>query len=728
MDTIDTIEALQKEIIDLEEELQENSLGLLALTLELQQAEEKYRLIIERNSDAIIQTDKNGMLTYTNPAAAIIFGCTSSEEMVNKFKSLSNLFDVSAQSIVSHRNLMKGKNVHSTVMGNKLKRKETFWLDCNIQPIFDENNNIIGLDSVLRDTTKEKENYEKMQLASKVIQYSLEGIVITDKEKRILIVNPAFTKMTGYTQDEVFMENPNILGSGWHDATFYKEMWESINLKGYWFGEMNDRKKDGSLYAQETTICAIKNDANEVTNYCAISSDVTERKRMADKVKSLAYYDYLTKLPNRFLFKERLILALKNADKDNLDIALFFLDLDNFKIINDTLGHYYGDKLLQEVALRLKECVRKDDTVARLGGDEFTIFLEFDKKEIVLEIAEKISKRLNEPYTIEGKIVYSSPSIGIAFYPEDALNYTDLLKCADNAMYLSKEKGKNQINFFKDSLNVKIQEYHLLETQLRTAVKNGEFTLYYQPVIDLKSGRIQGAEALLRWNNPILGSVPPDVFIPHAEVSGVILEIGNWVIEEACRNIQYFYELGYTELCISINVSANQLREKNFTHAVLYSLERYKIAAKNFAIEVTETSMIEYIDEVLPKLQTLKEHGITFLLDDFGTGYSSMGYLKKLPSDIVKIDRTFIKDLPEDKDDLEITVAIIVMSHALKKLVTAEGVETQEQLALLLKYHCDKIQGYYFYKPMQLDIFIESLKDQTNIQRKINEALESLKE
>lgn len=726
MDHLEIIEALKTEIITLEEELQENSDGLLALTLELQNAEEKYRSIIERNTDAIVQVDQNCLLTYANPAAATIFGFDNSEEMIDQFKTLSNLFDEPESFKTCHDQLIKGNHIHSTIMGNKVRKKEVFWLDCIFQPIFDKDKNIIGIDSVLRDITKEKENYEKMQLASKVLQHSLEGIIITDKEKRILMVNPSFTKMTGYTQEEVFMKNPSIIGSGWHDETFYTEMWKSIDQNGYWFGEMNDRRKDGGLYAQETTICAIKND-DEITNYCAIIADVTERKKMEDQVKNLAYYDYLTKLPNRFFFKEKLEQAISNAERDKSSLALFFLDMDNFKIVNDTLGHYYGDKLLQEVALRLLECIRKSDSVARLGGDEFTILLEkITDKEIAVKVAEKISERLNEPYTIDGRVVYSSPSIGIAFYPEDASNYTDLLKCADNAMYLSKEKGKNQINFFEDELNVKIQEYHLIETQLRSAIDNRELSLHYQPVVDLETGSIKGAEALLRWDNPVLGSVPPYVFIPHAEVSGLILEIGEWVIEEACRNLQYFYELGHTELRISINVSTKQLREKNFTDTILSNMKRYNIKAKNFAIEVTETSLIEYIDEVLPKLHTLKEYGITLLLDDFGTGYSSMAYLKKLPTDIVKIDRMFIKDLPEDTDDMQITVAIIAMSHALNKIVTAEGVETQEQLALLLKYHCNKIQGYYFYKPMKLDMFIESLKDQTSIKYKIDKALELL--
>lgn len=725
---LEIIEALKTEIITLEEELQENSEGLLALTLELQQTEEKYRSIVERNSDAIVQADKNGVFTYANPAAAIIFGFDNSEEMIDYFKSFANLFDDQESFNTYHDQLMEGNHVHSNALGSTARRKEIFWLDCSIQPIFDKDKNIIGLDGVLRDITKEKEIYEKMQLASKVLQHSLEGIIITDNEKRILIVNPSFTKMTGYTQDEVFMKNPSIIGSGWHDETFYTEMWKRIDQNGYWFGEMNDRRKDGGLYAQETTICAIKNDDHEITNYCAIISDVTERKKMEDQVKNLAYYDYLTKLPNRFFFEEKLEQALNNAERDKSSIALFFLDMDNFKIINDTLGHYYGDKLLQEVALRLLECVRKSDTVARLGGDEFTIFLEkITDREIAVDIAEKISERLNEPYIIENKTVYSSPSIGIAFYPEDATNYTDLLKCADNAMYLSKEKGKNQINFFESSLNEKIQEYHTLETQLRSAIKNGEFTLHFQPIIDLETKKIKSAEALLRWYNPVLGNVRPDVLIHHAEISGLIIEIGTWVIEEACRNLQYLYELGHTELRISINVSAKQLREKDFMHTILSNLERYKIPAENFAIEVTETSLIEYVDEVLPTLQALKEYGITLLIDDFGTGYSSMAYLKKLPADIVKIDRMFIKDLPEDQDDMQITVAIIAMSHALNKSVTAEGVETQEQLALLLKHGCNKIQGYYFHKPMPLDMFIESIKDQTSIESKINEALESLK-
>ena len=721
---IEPIQALQKEILTLKEEIQETNEGLLALTLDLQHAEENYRSIVERNNDAIVQADEHGVLTYANPSSATIFGFDTTEQLIDQFQTFSNLFDDKEEFSNFHLQLMAGASVSSTALGNKVNRQEIFWLDCHIQPIFDNNKNIIGLEAVMRDITKEKQNYEKMQLASKVLQHSLEGIIVTDKEKQIIFVNPSCTRISGYTQDEVFMQNTSIISSGWHDEKFYEQMWKSIDQIGYWFGEMNDRRKDGSLYAQETTICAIKNNGGEITNYCAIISDISERKKMEDQVKNLAYYDYLTKLPNRFLFKEKLEHALKNAERDQTSLALLFLDLDNFKIINDTHGHYYGDKLLQDVSLRILECIRKNDTIARLGGDEFTIFLEkAEDRNITVSIAEKISNRLNEPYIIDDKLVYTSPSIGIAFYPQDASNYTELLKCADNAMYLSKEKGKNQINFFESALNDKIQEYHKIETQLRSSINNGELTLHYQPVVDLKTQKIQGAEALLRWNNPILGNVPPDVFIHHAEVSGFILEIGIWIIEEACRTIQHFYELGYTDLYISVNVSTKQLREKNFVETILSNLKRYNIKTKNFAIEVTETSLIEYIEDVLPKLQILTEKGISVLLDDFGTGYSSMAYLKKLPTDVVKIDRIFIKDLPEDQDDMQITVTIIAMSHALKKTVTAEGVETQEQLALLIKHGCNKIQGYYFYKPMPFDTFIESIKDQSSIKYKIDEAL-----
>ncbi|OFZ67351.1 MAG: hypothetical protein A2V79_07660 [Betaproteobacteria bacterium RBG_16_56_24] len=556
----------------------------------------------------------------------------------------------------------------------------------------------------------------EMRLAATVFDASSDAILITDSENRIIDVNAAFCEITGYSKEEALGQTPTILSSGRQDAERYHTLWENLKETGRWSGEAWSRRKNGELYTEWLTINSVKNNHGETTHHVAIFADITEHKQAEENVHRLAHYDALTDLPNRTLFNDRFSQALINARRKRCRAAVMFMDLDRFKVINDTLGHSTGDLLLQVMTARLKDCVRQGDTVSRLGGDEFAILLpELGEVEDAYLTAQNLLEAATIPFMLQGQELNISASIGISIYPDDGVSAETLMKNADIAMYRAKEEGRNNCQFYHTDMNTRSIERLAMETSIRHALEERQFELYYQPKISVASGKVVGVEALIRWNHPERGMVLPMEFIPLAEETGLILPMGEWVLQEAVAQGKAWQVAGFPPLFVAVNVSARQFRQANFAGKVGQVLLDSGFDPHHLDFELTETTLMTNADENIETLNKLNAMGVRIAIDDFGTGYSSLNYLKRLPVDILKIDRSFVSGVTDSRDDAAIVEAIIAMARSLRLTVVAEGVETVEQLKFLQMNNCDEIQGYYFSRPLpvaqfeQLMIEIESV-------------------
>lgn len=562
-----------------------------------------------------------------------------------------------------------------------------------------------GFVSIHTDITDRHRTEERLLLAEKVFDNSPEAIMITDHDNHIVSVNHAFTEITGFAPDEVVGKDPRILASGRHDKSFHREMWQALQRTGHWSGEIWDRKKSGDLYPKWMTVNAVTdNISGELTHYVAMFADITERKRAEERIHFLAHHDALTELPNRFSLEIRLEQALIDARRHSWRVGVLFIDLDRFKIINDTLGHHVGDQLLIEVARRFSGVVRESDMVARLGGDEFVIVLpDLESPDDASHVALKIISSLLNPLVIDGNNLHTSPSIGISIYPEDGLNIDTLMKNADTAMYHAKALGRNNYQFFSEELNKGASERLSLEVHLRQALSRQEFLLHYQPQFSADGTQVTGVEALLRWNLPGEGMIPPDRFINIAEETGLIVAIGHWVLLEACRQLSRWLDDGLPQIRMAVNLSARQLTNMELTHTVAEALGSTGIPPHLLELEITESAVMDKPEEAIKVLHALKRMGVTLAIDDFGTGHSSLAYLKLFPIDHLKIDRSFVCDIERDPNDAAIAVSTIALAHSLGLKVIAEGVETREQLELLRDKGCDEVQGFYFSRPLPAD-------------------------
>jgi diguanylate cyclase (GGDEF)-like protein/PAS domain S-box-containing protein len=545
---------------------------------------------------------------------------------------------------------------------------------------------------------------------------SQEGMLVTDIKHNILRVNSAFTSITGYTAEDVVGKNPRILQSGQHDANFFAAMWKNINTTGAWQGEIWNRRKSGEVFPEHLTITAVKDQNSIISNYVATLTDITLRKEAVDKIERLAFYDPLTGLPNRRLLQDRLKPALVSSNRSGRQGALLFIDMDNFKNLNDTLGHDMGDLLLQQVAQRLESCVREGDTVARLGGDEFVVMLK-ELSEQTLDsatqteiIGNKILAILNQPYQLDTHEYHSTPSIGVTLFNGQEQSSEELLKQADIAMYQAKTSGRNALRFFDPKMQATITARVALEVDLRLALKEQQFILYYQPQVN-HSGKIIGAEVLIRWQHPLRGLVSPAEFIPLAEETRLILPIGDWVLKTACAQLKIWEGNEHTRsLQLAVNVSARQFHQSDFVAQVSHILNIDCINPRMLKLELTETLVLDDIDDTIFKMNALRKIGVRFSMDDFGTGYSSLSSLKKLPLDQLKIDQSFVRDISIDLDDAIIVETIIAMANKLGMEVIAEGVETEVQRAFLARHDCRLFQGYLFSKPVPIEQFELLLK------------------
>lgn len=552
----------------------------------------------------------------------------------------------------------------------------------------------------------------QLKIFKKVFENALEGISITDAEGHILDINQAFTDITGYSREEAAGQNPRILKSNRHDDFFYKEMWGQLNTKGYWAGEIWNRRKNGEAYPEILSINSIKQDDGKTSNYVAVFHDISEMKLQQEKIQHQAYHDELTGLPNRYLVHDRLSMALKTAKRQHTMVAVIFMDMDNFKYVNDSLGHATGDALLQGLGNRLKKIIREQDTIARLGGDEFlAIAGDIKFQEEVLELADRLFEAIKEPFVIDGNELLISLSVGITLYPEDGADADQLIKNADMAMYQSKTSGKNRYHMFTPELNRLALDKMDMVKEFRAALIQKEFRIYYQPKVDPATNRVLGLEALVSWQKQDGAVVSPGEFIPMAEETGLILQLSQYVLEEACKDLKMLKERFAFPLMLSVNISPLEFKQPDFAENILKGLNSYLLPASSIEIEITETTMMADLKSTVEKLNLLKKEGISIAIDDFGTGYSSLYYLKKLPISTLKIDKSFIDDMTTDQNDANIVETMILMAKNLGIEVVAEGVETKEQFELLAKYKCDLIQGYYYAKPMPLTDLILYLEE-----------------
>ena len=555
----------------------------------------------------------------------------------------------------------------------------------------------------------------QLRIAATIFE-SQEGMLVTDADNIILTVNQAFTNITGYTAKEAIGQTPQLLNSGQHDLIFFDSMWESINKTGKWAGEIWNRHQNGEMYLEHLIITAVKDLNGIVTNYVATLTDITLRKQAADEIAHLAYYDPLTQLPNRRLLMDRLSTAMAFSERTGKDGALLFIDLDQFKTLNDTMGHDIGDLLLKQVATRLTDSVRDTDTIARLGGDEYVVMLE-DLSENSVEataqakiVCEKIATSINQPYLLAGHDYHCTSSIGVAFFKDHNQSLEDILKHADIAMYQAKKAGRDSISFFNPEMQEAINARAAIESELWTALAQQQFKLYYQIQVDSAYCPL-GAEVLIRWLHPERGLVPPLKFIPLAEETGLILPIGQWVLETACEQLKIWQQDELTRnLTLSVNVSAKQFFGTDFVAQVESTIKRYDINPKQLKLELTESLLLESIESAVAIMNAFKEIDVRFSLDDFGTGYSSLQYLKRLPLYQLKIDQSFVRDIPTDSSDKAIVRTIIAMAQSMDLEVIAEGVETDSQLSFLVNYGCRHFQGYLFGKPMPIEQFDATLR------------------
>lgn len=575
-------------------------------------------------------------------------------------------------------------------------------VSCEGEVTRDENGRATYVQGTVLDITERKKTEAGLRLLASVFAHSPDGILITDDKMNILEVNPAFSTITGYTPEDALGKTPRILSSGLHDKQHYQAIWRSLSTTGHWQGEMTDRRKNGESYTEWLTISSVHDSDNRLVNYVGVFKDITEKKAAEQRITHLAYYDFLTELANRRLFEDRLEQTLRLARRKDRSVALLYIDLDRFKPINDSLGHKAGDLLLIQVARRLQEEVRESDTVARLGGDEFGIVLDSVTQVSTSHIAKKIIGRIGDAFDIEGNEVFIGASIGISMFPNDGTDLNALMKHADIAMYRAKEQGRNNYQFFLPVMNAGAEERMVIENALRYAVEREELEVYYQPQVRLSDGEIVGVEALLRWRHPDLGTVSPARFIPIAEETGLIGRLGEWVLEQACRQRQFWEGEVADGFRVAVNLSARQFNT-NIVGMVEAVLSRTGIAAGNLELEITESMVMEDSDSSVELLNSLSALGVHLAMDDFGTGYSSLGYLKRFPLHKLKVDRAFITGLPDDEGDAAITKAVIAMAKSLGLRVIAEGTETLDQIRFLQEIGCDEVQGYYCSRPLPAD-------------------------
>ncbi|MDG1819980.1 MAG: EAL domain-containing protein [Porticoccaceae bacterium] len=670
------------------------------------------RRILDMALDGVISVDQAGKVIYWNPKAELIFGYSA------RYAQGASLLDLVVEP--REHNAIQARLNEFLNQGIKSIKPDRFEMmavrfdgqriPIEVAVIALQRYGEYVFTGFVRDLTEKNKYLEELRVSA-ITFNSQEGIIITDGENKILRVNKAFGEITGYSSEDVVGTSPELLRSDQQDKSFYAAIWKAVEEHDGWEGEVWGRRKNGDGVPLHLTITAIKDAQGLASNYVLAFSDITRNKKDADEIYNLAFFDPLTGLPNRRLLMDRLFQAVANSRRTDQKAALLFLDLDNFKSLNDTLGHDFGDLLLKQTAQRLKHSLRAEDTVARIGGDEFVIILQnlgeegLDAPAQTEAVANKILAALNQPYSLHDHECFSSASIGATLFESSAVEVDELLRQADIAMYQAKKSGRNMLRFFDPQMQENITQRANLENALHNAVEKKQFQLYYQLQVDNKNQPI-GAEALIRWQHPVLGTVPPQDFIPLAEDSGLIVPIGRWVIETACEQIRCWQDNPRTaDLTVAVNISPRQFYQANFVDEVLECLAETGIDSGALKLELTEGLILDDVNEAIVKMNELRRAGVHFSLDDFGTGYSSLSYLTQLPLSQLKIDQSFVRNIGVNDSDSIIIKTIIGMSKSLGFEVVAEGVESQHQYDFLEALGCQLFQGYLFSRPVTVGEF-----------------------
>jgi len=679
---------------------------------ELHEREELVRLLLESTAEAIYGVDSEGRCIFANPACARLLGYTHADDLLGR--QIHDLVhhshaDGSAyreEECPIHRAFREGRPVYVD--------NEVFWRpDGTSFPVeywsypMRRTGQVVGSVVTFFDLTDRLRGEVKSRLAATMFESTHEGVMITDANSRILAVNAAFSRVTGFEEEEAIGRTPELLQSGRHGPDFYAAIWQALDEMGHWQGEIWNRRKTGEIYPELLSISAVHDQHGAVCNYVGVFTDISQIKESEAKLAHLAHYDPLTGLPNRLLLSSRLQHAIEQAQRQTYRVAVLFLDLDRFKNVNDSLGHQAGDELLRSVTERLAHRLRAEDTLARLGGDEFVVLLErlHEPRDAAL-VARTMLDALADPFILSrGHEVYIGASIGISLYPDDGTDVPQLIQHADVAMYQAKDQGRNAYGFYTQALTENANQRLEMETKLRRALERDEFVLHYQPQISLTDGRLIGAEALVRWQRNGEGLIPPNQFIPLAEETGLIVPLGEWVLREACAQWAGWLRDGGAPITLAVNISPRQFRQQDLVRVVERVLAETGLPASALELELTEGALMHQGMEAETTLRELKKLGGSLSIDDFGTGYSSLAYLKRFPIDRLKIDQSFVRDISVDANDSELVSTIIAMGRNLKLQVLAEGVETQEQLAFLVEKGCDAYQGYLFSRPVPAEVF-----------------------
>lgn len=667
----------------------------------LRQQYDLFRIVNDENPDIILMRDYDGKFLYANAALANLYA-TTPEELIGKtdksFNPNKEQRDFFLQNIRDIMDKFETSIVEET--STDATTGEIHYFQSIKKPLKDENGNLRIL-VIAHDITDIKRNEHQLRQFAAVTQNSGEGVMILDIKQRIVAVNHAFTNITGYSEAEALDQKTSLLRSNKQDDTFYKDMWQAINEEGKWSGEIWNRNKNGEIYPEWLTISTIKDDSNKIVNYVGIFSDLSNLKASEEKIRYLALYDALTGLVNRFQFENRLKQTLINKARNGGNAAVFFLDLDNFKNINDTYGHETGDHILKTVSEELQLLLRTNDTLARFGGDEFVILCEdLSSAQDAVSVAQKLLHRFNTPFHTAYQTFHLACSIGITLYPQDGEDKTSLLKAADAAMYKAKESGKRNFAFYEPSLTKVLTSRLQMEDELRIALMQEQFELLYQPQVDLKNGKLTGFEVLLRWRHPDKGLLNAGSFISIIEQNHKIIPLGEWILNTACHQASSWYKEGIFDGKIAVNISMVQLEQSNVPQAVERALTFSGLSPNQLVIEITESVMMKAPERWIKLFSGLKKEGVRFAIDDFGTGYSSLAYLRQLPLDILKIDKSFVEDLPDDADACAIADTVISLASKLGLTTLAEGVETAEEAAYLIAAGCDVAQGYLYDKAL----------------------------
>ncbi len=667
------------------------------------QAEIESRLLIESSLNGILTVDEAGRIIMTNPRLNLLFGYQKDELLglpvevlvpdVLKEKHSTLKFDY-----LSHYR-QQNMQSESRVVHGRRKDGVEIPVEISLSPILGAEKPKVSATVV--DISLRVEAEKRLRLMAQVFENTADGIMITDAQSNIIEVNQAFTNITGFHEDEVKGLNPRFLQSNRHDEQFYQDMREALKTRGNWSGEIWNRMKSGKIHPEWLTLNQIVDENGEVQNYIAVYTDISQIKKVQQQLDHLAHHDPLSGLPNRLLLMERLDHAIKQSKRHQKRLAVMFIDLDFFKNINDSFGHQVGDKLLVQVTKRLNRIIRDEDVLSRIGGDEFIVLLENIVSESnAIKIAEKIIATFAGAFAIGEREISISSSIGISLFPQDGKDSNTLLQHADTAMYRAKEAGRNNFQFYTKELTYKAMERVHLENELRTALERGELYLLYQPQINLKTGKLIGMEALVRWQHAEMGLISPVKFIPVAEESGLILSLGEWVLRTACQQGSLWLSQGWDFGRISVNVAGPQLKRELLVDTIVRVLDETAFPENRLELEITESYIMEHGDQAIEQLDAIRKLGIRLSIDDFGTGYSSLAHLKELPIHKLKIDQSFIRDIPRDVDDMAITQAIIVMGKALNLDIIAEGVETIDQVQFLIEHGCQKAQGFFYSRPI----------------------------